>query len=58
MGTSLIQLDYILNCIFDNTTKTTLGIMTLLVKLGPIILPTPIHAILDALTYNLILRRS
>ncbi|GLJ23982.1 hypothetical protein SUGI_0456270 [Cryptomeria japonica] len=42
---------------FDNVAKTSLGIITLPLTVGPVTLPTPIHVMLGNLTYNLLLGR-
>ena len=42
---------------FDNTTKRTLGIITLPIKVGLVMLNMPIHVMSRPLNYNLLLGR-
>lgn len=52
---SNIQPDNVHVCGFNNVSKKSLGIITLLIKLGPTILDTPIYVMPRPLNYNLIL---
>ena len=54
---SIIQPDNVLVCVFDNISKSTLGIITLPIKVGSIILNTSIHVMPRPLNYNLLLVR-
>lgn len=57
VDTSLIKFHSLTICGFDNVARSSLGIITLHVKVGPVTLSTPIHVMSDNLTYNLLLGR-
>lgn len=57
VDTSLIKVISLTIHGFDNVAKSLLGIITLLVKVGPVTIPTPIHVMSRELTYNLLLGR-
>ncbi|GLJ36816.1 hypothetical protein SUGI_0742690 [Cryptomeria japonica] len=57
VDTSLIEPDSHPIRGFDNVAKSSLGIITLPITVGPVTLPIPIHVMSGNLTYNLLLGR-
>lgn len=57
VDTSLIKPDSLTIIGFDNVAKSSLGIITLLVKVGQVTLPTPIHVMSTELIYKFLLGR-
>lgn len=57
MDRSLIQPNALSIHGFDDVGRRPLGIITLPIKVGLIVLPTLIHVILDVLSYNILLGR-
>lgn len=55
VDTSLIKPNSLTIFGFDNVARSSLGTITLPIKVRPVILPTPIHVMPDTLTYNLML---
>lgn len=55
MDPSLIKHKYLSIRGFDNVAREFLGTITFPIKVGPVILPTPIQVMLNSITYNLLL---
>jgi hypothetical protein len=55
---NLIEHNDLCICGFDNIIRQPLGTITLPIKVGSVVFPTPIHIMLGPLLYNFLLDRS